>query len=33
MGVLANFLAANNNASFEFKQKITGKTASGGKCL
>ena len=30
-GVIANFPAVNNNnTSFKFKQKITGKTAVGG---
>ena len=29
-GLIANFHAANNSASFKFKQKITSKTADGG---
>ena len=30
-GAIANFHAANNSASFKFKQKITGETADGGR--
>ena len=33
-GAIANFSAANNSASFKFKQKITCETADGGaKCV
>ena len=28
---IANFYAANNSASFKFKQRITGKTAANGR--
>ena len=28
--MIANFSAADNNSSFKFKQKITGKTAAAG---
>ena len=30
-GTIANLNAANNNASFKFKQKITGKIAANGR--
>ena len=30
-GTIANLNAANNNASFKFKQKITGKIAPNGR--
>ena len=30
-GAVANFSAADNYAAFNFKQKITGKTANGGR--